>query len=189
MDKEPLAGNSAAAALVPHKTAPEKPRDSPDLKTDLAALDPSLVFDDDFYPKALARLAEKSLPPAFLSWLYEQCLLKKPASLRGMFYKLFFAPDMAESFKASYSPPREALVCICPVCGATHDSLDAKCPHCGVGPDDDIEFHKKLYALPPLRREEYKHRLDEIIIRDLGRADFKKTSALLDTLNKEFSLT
>jgi hypothetical protein len=180
----PPRGDNAAP---PGDNARQPPGGFSDLKTALAALDATLVFDNAFYPQAYRRLEEKKLPPAFLSWLYEQCLLKKPASLRGMFYKLFFAPDMAESFKALYKPPPEAVSLPCPACGASHDPGDSECPACGLknhAQDSEIRFHRHLLSLPPEQQRRYRESVDRILSAYSG--DFKTQKRLFDALHKDF---
>jgi hypothetical protein len=174
----------AAAAPVPKNT--ESPN-VPAFKAALEAVNPSLVFDSGFYPRARAWLTRHSLPVDFLSWLYEQCLRKKPSSVRGMFRTLFFAPDMTSFFKSLHTPPPERPLVSCPLCGASHDARDDLCPACGLKKDaqeQDILFHRHLLSLPPDRRAVYENQVRIIFTAGL---DFREQKRRLDALHKDFA--
>jgi hypothetical protein len=119
-----------------------------------------LVFDLDFYAKASARLAQSGLDDRYLPWLYKQCLLKEPRSLAGLFYKLFFAPNMAELFKVRrtpQAPPVSVKNVSCPVCGGEHNGLDEECPVCGLRKQDindrgTIEKERRIFLLTPEKK-------------------------------------
>ena len=181
---------STAAAFVSKK--PEKPPPDSAFKTAFSSLDPSFVFDPLFYPRAAGFLADNELPDAYIVWLYQQCLLKKPASLRGMFCKLFFASDMAELFKSSFRPPPEPVFVSCPACGTDYDGRENRCPRCGLDSDagpEEIEFHKRLWALSPDRRAAYQQRLMEITFNvPFQNYDPEQAKSSFDELNREFGL-
>jgi hypothetical protein len=184
IQKPPDENSAAAAAPFPKNQEPPDPA----FKAAFSSLDPSFVFDSRFYPRAAAFLAENGLPGDYVAWLREQCLLKKPASLRGMFCKLFFAQDMAELFKASFKPPPEPVFVSCPACGTHYDSREKRCPACGLengASPQAVAFAVRLAALPPEKKTEYGERARDIAFS--GR-DFRETIALLAMLNREFDL-
>ena len=177
----PAAGEPAVAAAQ---------ISSQELKTVFAAIDRNLVFDRDFYPKAAAFMAANGLGRKYLSWLFEQCELKNPRSLDGLYYRLFFADNMAEKFKALRQPasPCPLPPVTCPVCGAEHDRQE-DCPSCGLYKDampDRIQLFQKLYKLPREKRDEFLKR-DDKNVTECGK-DFIKYKFLFDNLKKEFGL-
>jgi hypothetical protein len=182
---EKIPGETEAAAIPCSKN--QEPPD-PAFKAAFSSADPSLVFDAAFYPAAAAFLAENGLSGPYISWLREQCLLKKPASLRGMFCKLFFAPDMAELFKASFKPPPEPVSIACPACGTEHDSREIRCPRCGLAKNASpqaVGFTRRFLRLAPDRQAEYENRSRHIAF---SGGSFEKNRSLLAELNREFDL-
>jgi hypothetical protein len=170
--------DTAAAAFC-------SPEQEKAFKTALETLDGSLVFDAAFYPRALAWLAAQGLPRDFLAWLYKQCVLKKPDSVRGMFRKLFFAPDLAELFKASRKPPPEPARVPCPACGVSHDAGDAECPSCGLergASEKDVRIRRHLLSLPAEQRSGYEEKVRLII---KGGGGFLEQRQRLDELHRE----
>jgi hypothetical protein len=139
---------------------PPKPESEPErLKRTLSAIHEHLVFDPRFYVPACDYLQRYNLDEKFLSWLCNQCLLKKPRSLNGLYYKLFFAPNMAELFRVQYKPqaPPPVKKITCPVCGNEHNSLDGECPVCGLrkqdrGNRETVEKERRVFRLPPDRK-------------------------------------
>jgi hypothetical protein len=139
------------------------------LKEDLSALDYRLVFDTKFYPKAAEYLAGEELDEGYLSWLYEECLNRKPENLRGLYYVLFFQGDMLSLFRER-EKKREAekpVPVICPACGMTHDPYLDYCPQCHLsridaGDEGKIKWHKKFYALSPEDKAAYEREQGEL---------------------------
>jgi hypothetical protein len=137
-----------------------------ELKAAFTRLDDGLVFDPDFYGKAGPYLAQSGLDNRYLQWLYKQCLLKEPRSLNGLFYKLFFAPNMAELFKVQYKPrPPPEPVSVenlpCPVCGREHSPIDDECPLCGLrkghwGDREAVEKARRVFLLPPDKKAAFR---------------------------------
>jgi hypothetical protein len=138
------------------KTAAAESYEIKKLNGDLSALDYRLVFDTAFYPKAAAYLAGEKLDEKYLSWLYEECLNRRPENLRGLYYVLFFQGDMLSLFRER-EKKREAekpAPVLCPVCGIAHDRNLDYCPECklsriDVRDEGKIKWHKKFYALSP----------------------------------------
>jgi hypothetical protein len=167
------------------------------LKDALAAADKTLVLSDDFYPRAAAFMAKNALDLSYVPWLHSLCLSKKPASPDGLFYKLFFADNIAAKFKAvtaavtaARAPPPPAAV-PCPACGASRPR-GGPCPDCGLGPaapEAEIEEWKRLLALPEYRREEFLRRKEALLAEGGGPfKDFERKTARLRALRGEFGL-
>jgi hypothetical protein len=134
------------------------------LKSLFSALDSSLLFDTEFYPKAAAYLVHEGLNENYLSWLYQECRTKKPENLRGLYYTLFFQPDMQSLFRNTETAAlaREAAIRYvdCPVCGTCHPANELSCPECKLNRDDaqdenKVRRHKKYHALSPEDKEAY----------------------------------
>jgi rubrerythrin len=150
------AENSETGPPQPEGAAAQNILTTAELKAAFARIDRELVFDPDFYDRAGAYLAQSGLDNRYLSWLYKQCLLREPKSLAGLYYKLFFAPNMTELFLVRHAPqaPPPVVWYTCPVCGIKHDSLDPACPVCGLDKylrddPDEIERARLTYHLPP----------------------------------------
>jgi hypothetical protein len=173
----------AAAALI----SPQE------LKTACAAVDRNLVFDKDFYPKAAGFMARSGLGHKYLSWLFEQCRMKNPRSLDGLYYRLFFADNMVEKFKAlerldSPHPPGPPPPLICPVCGAEHDRRE-DCPSCGLYKNaipSQITLFRELFKLPREKRDEFLKRHDANV--SACGMDYTRYQFLFNNLKKEFGL-
>jgi predicted transcriptional regulator/rubrerythrin len=134
------------------------------LKQTFRRLDASLIFDHAFYGKAAAFMKARRLDSGYLSWLYEFCARKKPRSIAGFYFKVFFEPRFVELYRASLPPPEQTL--LCPVCGTEHGARDT-CPVCALEPallkdKEHIERLKKLRALPAKRRTAYEAELDSL---------------------------
>jgi hypothetical protein len=158
----------AAAALdeKPRSAAGPPETAAAALKKTLIKINPGLVFDDPFYSKAAVFLPDERYPV----WLYEECLAKNPASLRGLYYSLFFKPDILALFqetrKKTRDPPPPQLNIVCPVCGREHEQKES-CPECGLTQEDrtngeTIAKQKRLYALSPEDRKAYEEALHRI---------------------------
>jgi hypothetical protein len=159
------------------------------LKDALAAVDRGLVLKNSFYPRAAAFMAENGLDRSYLSWLYALCLSKKPRSLDGLFFTLFFEDNIAGMFKARRAPP-PPVIAVCPVCGTSHEkNLD--CPACGTGrfaSREDIDCLKRVRSLPPDVRaaslaEEQKIRLSGSPFRG-----FQEKNARLNALREKYGV-
>ena len=176
----------------PPATAVAAPVTPPELKKTLAQIDPTLVLDRDFYSKAAAFMAANGLDLTYLAWLYELCKTKKPRSLDGLYYTLFFAGNMAEKFRAFIALSREAQPppVVCPVCALSHNARDSQCPHCGINQDAspaEINKERELFNLPPDKRAAYLERQSAIVL-ECG-SDFIKARPLFAALDKEFGLS
>jgi hypothetical protein len=141
-----------------------------ELKAAFAKIDEKLVFDPEFYGRAAAYLAVSGLDSRYLAWLYDQCELREPRSLAGLYYKLFFAPNMAELFKICHKPKPPPLVetIICPVCGTPHNKRDGECPDCrfsrnSLGVTGEIEQAKRIYALPPDEKAAFRQEMNSLL--------------------------
>jgi len=163
-----------------------------ELKNALAAVDPLLILSADFYPRAADFMAANGLDLSYLPWMYEQCKLQSPRSIRGLYYTLFFDDTMPEIYKASRhtnAPPPPPPDIPCPVCGTLHAQRDDNCPSCGLPkdvPEDRIQLLQALHTFPPEKRAEYIRR--EQILGDECGKDYIKYSSLLANLQKEFGL-
>jgi Zn-finger nucleic acid-binding protein len=151
------------------KTAAAESYEIKKLQEDLSVLDYRLVFDTSFYPKAAAYLVGERLDETYLSWLYGECLSRKPENLRGLYYALFFQNDMLALFREG-EKKKEAekpIPVICPVCGITHDPQLQYCPQCNfsridAGDEEKIRRHKKFYALSPEDKAAYEREQGEL---------------------------
>jgi hypothetical protein len=191
---------ATAAAAPPEKTrapppaeaAVAAPSNTRKLKDALAAVSRELVFDAAFYPRAASFMAANRLDEKYLSWLHAQCLAKKPRFLPGLFYKLFFAGNMLESFNVSRSPPPKppAVTVICPACGQPH-AKGRDCPACGLDGEASparAEDWKRLFALPEKRRGDFLARQEAVLSEGGPFADFERKAARLAALRREFGL-
>ena len=183
--ESPTPGDKPAAAAF---SSPQE------LKKALMDIEKSLIFQKEFYPKAAAFLAQNNLDSGYLLWLYRQCKMKKPASLNGLFFKLFFTGDMTEKYAAfrqiAAAPPRPPMEC--PACGTLHDSYgyDDSCPACGLKNGDlnnheQISFHRNLYGLPPEKQAEYLSR-EEAIYMQYSLDEQDTLEKLISELQKEY---
>jgi Zn-finger nucleic acid-binding protein len=132
------------------------------LKDALCALDYRLVFDAKFYRKAASCLTEEQLGESYLSWLYAECLNRKPENLRGLYYALFFKSDMLSLFRKREKQRErdQPLPAVCPVCGSTYDPHLDQCPQCDFNRTDEgdaekIRRHKRFYELSPEEKAAY----------------------------------
>jgi hypothetical protein len=182
-DPEPAEGPRAAEAAAQNSNTPED-----ELKNALIALDKNLVFDRAFYPRARSHMDAAGLDRRFLPWLRDQCLAKKPRSLAGLYFTLFFAPNIAEIYRLSHRqhapPPPEP----CPLCGHVYQRQNTGCPQCGLPSQADeaeIARHRKFIALPEDRRNAYSREINALIGADLG---FLEKKDRIGRLKKEFGL-
>ncbi|GHV06741.1 hypothetical protein FACS189485_15780 [Spirochaetia bacterium] len=155
--------NSKSVVAAPYILKTEE------LKAIFSEIDENLVFDPEFYDKIGAYLTDSGLDGRYFQWLYEQCKLKSPKSLTGLYYKLFFAPNLADLFKIQYKPkvPSPVVLIVCPVCAMSHDQNDEKCPECGFekhkcNDTEAIEQAKWYYALPPDKKEAYNREMEAV---------------------------
>jgi hypothetical protein len=148
-----------AAAVFPIKASNE----TPNLREYLISRRDDLVFDDAFYPRALAWMDRQDLDAGYIGWLIERCEKRKPDNLRGLFYRMFFAADLATLYRSrGVLPPRgeEAGGMRCPACGAIHESDLRECPRCGLARDrygdaEEVERQKRINTLAADVRREY----------------------------------
>ena len=165
----------------------------PSLKRALRQLNPSFVFSEPFYRKAVDFLASKSLGYNYISWLYEFCVNRKPASIDNYFYKVFFDDRLAELYlQESRPPPAETFKC--PVCSKEHDASLSACPACGFGSayrkdQKKISKEKKLFEMPEDAKaaygEEFDNLRESIKSKGLG---FKEGRVLFDSLDQKYGL-
>jgi hypothetical protein len=141
------------------------------LQDEIRALNRQLIFDPHFYPKAIDYLGEKQLSGPYLTWLYKECLNRKPGNLRGLYYALFFQADMLALFR-EWEQQQERLnsvSVVCPVCGSSNKSDDLQCPQCNFtladGNDEGkIRRHKRLCQLSPEDRAAFDREQDELFV-------------------------
>jgi hypothetical protein len=136
------------------------------LQTEFHKIDPLLIFDEAFYSRVIGFLQTNSLDSHYLIWLYEECRVKNPASLRNLYYSLFFKSDILARFletrKKTRDPPPQVNI-VCPVCGTEHEQKET-CPECGLALEDItnegvIAKQKRLYTLSPEDRKAYEEAL------------------------------
>jgi hypothetical protein len=177
---EPIPANKPvkkppAAAVLEEIEKPPSPAGPPEaaatanLKKEFHKIDPLLVFDGGFYPRAAAFMKAHALDTRYLLWLYRECRLRKHASLRGLYYNLFFKSDILALFqetrkKAEPVPPAAVT---CPVCGREHGQNE-RCPECGLSVEDRtdreaIDRQKRFYTLSPEDKKAYETDLHGII--------------------------
>ena len=125
------------------------------------------MFDDDFYSKASDFLSRQNLGMDYIAFVYKLCKQKwKPdksngkTNMSGLYYKMFFAADIAGQFLNKPAPPKteQPRTMVCHVCGLTRNTAEEKCPKCGVSAyldKADLDRYKKIYALPEDRKRDY----------------------------------
>jgi hypothetical protein len=167
-----------------------------EIKASLHEVNPQLLFDNKFYPRAIKFMSEQGLNLLYFNWLLKECEGRKPENLRGLFYSLFFQPDLAALFKEyqkAHKPPKP-IIKPCPSCCLAHDvSLDA-CPACGLRKEDTqdpkkINFHKKFFALPQAEREAYEKDRDEVFSLHGGRfSNYPVIKSKWEEINRKYHL-
>ena len=189
---------AAAAAENPDQTDPPETATAEidTLKQEFKRLDPALIFDQSFYPRAAAFLAQSGLDPGYLSWLHEYCVKKKPQSLAGYYHTVFFEERLVELYREylrSRPPPPDRPV-PCPVCGTEHPA-DRDCPECGLESKDRnipeaVAKQKRLYALPKEKREAYEREQETLYSQRAARfgKDFPGFFKSLQELGEKYGL-
>lgn len=162
-----------------------------ELKKSLVEIDKRLFFKSDFYQRAAAFMSIQGLDINYLSFVFDKCEKMKYNSLSGLYYTLFFEENVVEEFKESCVPDPAAVpkMIKCPVCGGEHGLGDDVCSFCGLrkySNQEEINFHKLLYELPPDKREEYVQREFEIFKKHSK--DFENLRPILNNLKKEYGL-
>jgi hypothetical protein len=169
----PAAREEEARFPLPEK---EDPANTPaGLKEAFARIDPALVFDAAFYPRAASYLASRRFSGDYLAWLHGFCLEKKPRSPAGLYYSLFFTDQAAELFsrRKPPDPPAPALT-VCPVCGREHPVPDEACPVCGLpggASAGTVVFQKNLFRLPPEKKAAFARESEAIAFSRRGIAE------------------
>jgi hypothetical protein len=130
------------------------------LQKTLQEIDAALVFTESFYPQAARYLQGHALDAAYPAWLYEQCRGKNPTSLRGLYYSLFFKPDMRALFQETRKTQAPPALTTCPACGARHEARQENCPECGLSRKDRsnesvIAQQRALHILPPEEKQAF----------------------------------
>jgi hypothetical protein len=201
-----IQGAATTAAPPP---GPEKPPDSAaaaalsttagKIRAECLAVDPILVFDRDFYPRAAAFLAQNSLDLRYIAWLRSYCESKNPRTLTGMFFKIFFADNVAALYRAerdreqrlrdSAAPPEPTL---CPVCGHRFLPGEDTCPACRLpvqdarfGGDDRLARARAFHALPPDQKAAYDRELEALLN---GDCDTKTKINTVAEINARYGL-
>jgi hypothetical protein len=172
-DQEGQNPEKAAAALF-HSDRKEEE----EFRSLFGALSPELVFSDNFYPEAFEWLNQNDLDTGYLAWIFQTCQEKKPSNLRGMYYRLFFAGDLAAVYrqrKQAAERPVEIRTVSCPACGTIHDHSLQKCPECGLSAGDytdagRVARQKKINAMPGELRREYEQEVEKALnFREVGK--------------------
>jgi rubrerythrin len=164
--KQNLNASAAAASKNKFRKSRGEYFEIESLKTHLALLDKSYIFDELFYKKAADYLNKNRLDEKYLSWLHEECRKKKLKSPCGFFYTLFFKSDITARYRADIENKEkdigEHALMICPVCGFRHGVNLLECPECGLKYDERndgavIEHKRRFLALSEEDRESYKN--------------------------------
>ena len=173
-----LKANSKISAAADHtetetigQTDPPKAAAAADasatLKNALRSLDTGLIFDEAFYGKALSFMNDHHLDSAYLSWLYELCIQKKPHSIAGFYFTVFFEPRFVALYREASRPPAPEQTLSCPVCGNEHEVSCQNCPSCGFnndlrGDEERVKQHTILYRMPKEQREAYEKDMERL---------------------------
>ena len=163
-----------------------------DLKTVLINLDVGLTgLMSDFYPRAIDFLKVNNFGLDYLTWIYEECVVKKPTSLEGFYSTLFFAENKVYKYRSTrIKQGTSQPEIICPVCGTSH-VINYECPTCGLAPhanDDDVNFQRKFYNLLPEEKIEYQKSEFAILDRNIIMT-FEDRSKLINDLKIKYGLT
>jgi hypothetical protein len=157
------AGKAAAAAM----------------KQELESIDGGLVFHEEFYPVMRDYMEKEGLDGEYFKWLYEHCCLKKPNSIRAMFYRLFRESDITALYR-NYREKREeeqarraaeeaARRVECPVCGTAHTANE--CPGCGferrdIGNGKETARAQAIYGLSASDRAAWEDECEKVLLSD-----------------------
>ena len=106
---------------------------------------------------------ENGLDLGYPAWLHGECENKKPSSFDGLYFRLFFAANLAEKYKVTRPPAKPARpprVVACPVCETVHGG--GECAVCGLAKpyqhDEYLEFRRGLFRLSLETRAAYAER-------------------------------
>jgi hypothetical protein len=168
----------------------EKTFDILSLKRFLRGLNPSFIFSEGFYQKAIDFMAFRSLDSGYVSWLYDFCVKKKPNSLENYFFKVFFDDRCAELYLEETKPP-PVKIFKCPVCSTEYDSSLLVCPICNFDSSsrynqNKILREKRLYEMPQNIKMAYEKESDNIF---KSYPDFQDRIEKLKDLNLKYGLS
>jgi DNA-binding transcriptional ArsR family regulator len=185
---------AAAGPLTGKNQKQEKPaaEEAEALKLHFKKLNPLLVFDEHFYPRALRFLSSRGVDFGYASWLCKTCAEKKPDNLAGYIYKVFFEERYILLYREALKPPPEvpAELFSCPACGAEYARDKPECPACGLergASISDVAFKKKFLSLPPDMQDKYLKKQGQIVSGLLVNYS-SGNSEKLAALNREFGL-
>ena len=164
--------------------------DIENLKRHFKQLDPNLLFDEGFYPKALGFLTAHKLKLDYLSWFYSVCRKKNPHNLAGYYFKTFFESRYVELFLEASQPPPVYLIS-CPVCSVEHNTADPACPQCALSKDrisdkKEISLRRQLFEMKPEIRTAYEAEL-ELVLDNSGQ-DFMEKLKQMANLKCKYGL-
>jgi rubrerythrin len=133
------------------------------IRETLTGLNRELIFDPVFYKKTEEYMEKEELDIGYLSWIYRECIERKPEKFRGMYYSLIFKSDLSEIYKNTRKEYHESLM-VCPVCGREHSKYDYACPECNfqtenLRDNDKIDFERRFYHLDENSKERYVYEL------------------------------
>lgn len=132
-----------------------------DLKAAFSGIDPLLLFDRAFYPKARSVLEKYGLDHKYLAWLYDFCRKKKPDDLTAYYFRVFGEESLINRFLSVRAPPETPHV-VCPVCGSNHEKF-AVCPVCGFSGGAKVETARFIFNMPEDARAAYEKELAAVI--------------------------
>jgi DNA-binding MarR family transcriptional regulator len=160
------------------------------LKKFLRELNPSFIFSESFYQKAVDFLAFKTLDSGYISWLYDFCVKKKPKSLENYFFKVFFDDRCAELYLEESKPP-PVKIFKCPICSTEHDSSLLVCPKCGLdmsfrNDQDKILAAKRFFEMPDEIKAAYREESNNIF---KSYPDFEERIKKFKSLDMKYGLS
>jgi hypothetical protein len=168
------------------------------LKNVFTGINRELVFDVQFYPKAVEYLATQYFDDDYLSCLYDECRKRKPDHLRGLDFALFAKEDIAALYRAGEKERRKAKAPVpqktCPACETVHPANLEQCPECGLekGDSEDpakIARQQKFYRLPQEVKDEYAKEQWALLSQALkSRRPYEETRAQWILLDKKYHL-
>jgi len=179
------------------KVAAEDVISKEELRKAVYALDKKLILGDNFYARAPSFMTRNGLGLEYVSWIYEQSVIKAD-SLNSYFFTIFFLKSKIEEFKAGLlyedKPPGEkppSRLFSCPVCGTECDHVASVCLSCllpspASAAAEDVLLYRALHELPPDKRDEYLRREGAAVVE--CKHDFEKLKPMIAALKEEFGL-
>jgi len=149
-------------------------QEAKDLKQHLKQLNAELIFNEDFYKKAVIFISQNQLDFGYASWLFGYCEKKQVTkSIAGFYFTVFFQSRFIELYKESLKKQTlpQKIEIMCPVCDAQNGESEAMCPQCGFNKAYRNDHHKVknfklLYSMSEDTRNVYENELEAIFTDD-----------------------